>query len=81
MEIIIKIPEHYYENNIKNDLPIYLTEDNIVKILSKGHGDLYDENDIRKQIKNPYQCQTVLYGLKLVKPIIEADKAERNDKE
>lgn len=37
--------------------------------LPKGHGRLYDEKAIRKEIKNPYQCETVLDGLKLVKPI------------
>ena len=42
-------------------------------LLPKGYGNIYDEKDIKKAIKNPYQCQTVLYGLELVKPIIEAD--------
>lgn len=42
IELVIKIPEHYYENNIKKELPIYLSEDNIVAILPKGHGRLID---------------------------------------
>ena len=48
-------------------------------LLPKGHGNIYDENDIKKRIENPYQCQTVLYGLKLTKPIIEADKESEEE--
>jgi hypothetical protein len=43
IELVIKIPEHYYENNIKKELPIYLAEDNIVAILPKGHGRLIEQ--------------------------------------
>lgn len=63
IELIIKIPEHYYENNIEKELPIYLSEDNVVAILPKRHGRIIDENKITK-------CQQV--GL-----IIEDDKITR----
>ena len=41
--------------------------------IPKECGNIYAEKDIREQIENPYQCQTVLYGLELVKPIIKGD--------
>lgn len=44
IELVIKISEHYYENNIKNDLPMYLSEDNIIAILPKGHKRLIEDN-------------------------------------
>ena len=78
MKIVIDIDEEVYKNAmdgiwckalfdaIKNGTP-----------LPKGHGNIYDENDVKKGIKNPYQC---LYGLSLIKPIIEADKSESEDK-
>ena len=46
VELVIRIPEHYYENNVKQELPICLTEDHIVAVLPKGHGDLIDRNDL-----------------------------------
>ena len=88
MQIIIDIPEETYrymqEHFVyygKNSPYLNVLEKAGVAIregvpLPNGHGDLYGENDIRKQIENPYQCQTVLHGLKLVKPIIEVDKEE-----
>ena len=42
VELVIRMPEHYYENNIKRELPICLSEDNVVAILPKGHGRLKD---------------------------------------
>ena len=47
MKIVIDIPEHYIENNIKRELPITLSEDNIVAILPKGHGDLKDADKLK----------------------------------
>lgn len=44
IELVVRIPEHYYENNIKKELPIYLSEDNIVAILPKGHKRLIEDN-------------------------------------
>ena len=41
--------------------------------IPKECGNIYAEKDIREQIENPYQCQTVLYGLELVKPIIKGE--------
>lgn len=46
MKIVIKIPEHYYENNIKKELPICLTEEQVIAILPKGHGDLIDRSNL-----------------------------------
>ncbi len=43
-------------------------------LLPEGHGNIYDENDIKKGLENPYQRQTVLNSLNSIKPIIEADK-------
>lgn len=69
MQIVIDIPKYYYENNIKNDLPIYLPEDNIIAILPKGHGRLFDERDI---VNGNYEViGNRIYELE---PIIEADK-------
>ena len=44
MRLVIDISKHYYENNIKNDLPMYLSEDNIIAILPKGHKRLIEDN-------------------------------------
>lgn len=78
IELVIKIPEYYYENNIKKDLPIYLTEDNIIKILPKGHKRLIEDNfevgpvfDEEGNIKG-YQYVTQ-YELDNAPTIIEAD--------
>ena len=42
MQIVIDIPKHYFDNNIKKELPICLTEEQIVCILPKGHGRLIE---------------------------------------
>ena len=52
MKIVIDIPEHYIENNIKRELPIILSEDNIVAILPKGHGRLGDLDALYQDISN-----------------------------
>ena len=75
MQIVIDIPEHYYENNIKKDLPIYLTENNIIKILPKGHGRLIDADELTESTL----CKT--FGLRSVDienapTIIEADRSD-----
>ena len=81
MQIVIKIPEKVYSyiklewveddfdsplnhvmNGVKNGIPI-----------PKEHGKVWEENDIKRSIKNEYQLVTVLAGLKMVKPIIEAE--------
>ena len=75
MQIIIDIDEDVY-NILKNYTGHLTYSEYLIKNgtpFPKGHGNIYDENNIKKEIENPYQCQTVLYGLKLVKPIIEAD--------
>ena len=88
IELVIKIPEHYYENNIKKDLPMYLTEENIVKILPKGHGRLVIEptdEDIAKTIggQNDF-AECIRESVKAVfanaPTIIPADKDDK-DKE
>ena len=78
MQIIVDVPNSLYANLSKITNGSIATKRilDCVKYgtpLPKGHGNIYDEKDIKKEIKNPYQCQTVLYGLELVKPIIEAD--------
>ena len=77
IELVIKIPEHYYENNIKKELPIYLSEVNIGAILPKGHGRLIDESKIIKceQIGLIIKDDKVTHCFKTDAPtIIEADK-------
>ena len=76
MQIIIDMSEDEYKRVMDgkwkgNALADYIENGTP---LPKGYGNIYDENNIKKEIENPYQCQTVLYGLKLVKPIIEVDK-------
>ena len=86
MQIVIEIPDDYVKVVMANQRTEGTAMDKLLRQavidgvqLPKGHGNIYDENDIKKEIKNPYQCQTVLYGLELVKPIIEADKAESEE--
>lgn len=85
IDLVIKIPEEVMEYIKNNGCLAVSYLDEVAKAikngtpLPKGHENIYDENDIKKEIENPYQCQTVLYGLKLVKPIIEADKAESEE--
>lgn len=81
MKIMIDIPEENY-NFIKKQIAAGITNPLKTCIangtpLPKGHGRLYDEKAIRKEIKNPYQCETILDGLKLVKPIIEAESEDK----
>ena len=82
IELVIKIPEHYYENNIQKDLPIFLSEDNIIAILPKGHGDLIEKptnEEITETIggKNDF-AECIREAVKVVfdnaQTIIEADK-------
>lgn len=79
MQIVINIPKYYYENNIKNDLPIYLPEDNVIAILPKGHGRLVD---VEKLLNTFWTyCKQGDFGyhqaedlIKSAPTIIEADK-------
>ena len=78
IELVIKIPEHYYENNIMNDLPMYLTEDNIIAILPKGHGVLKDMGNLQYVFdltrEDPiYSGKDIERAIKSMKSIIEAD--------
>ena len=78
MQIIIDIPEEDYK---QGTLGLYFgcysmkLHDTILNgtPIPKECGNIYAEKDIREQIENPYQCQTVLYGLELVKPIIKGE--------
>ena len=90
MQIVINIPKYYYENNIKNDLPIYLPEDNIIAILPKGHGRLGDLDALYSDISNGIKAgnyeegyeeyghinnvDDVLETIKYADAIIEANK-------
>lgn len=47
IELVIKIPDYYLEN-IKKNLPIYLAEEHITKILPKGHGRLIDADALQE---------------------------------
>ena len=79
MQIVINIPEHYYENNIKKELPIYLSEDNIVAILPKGHGRISDMDEAIKCIEE-VEGEDAIWAIALIewacgkRTIIEADK-------
>ena len=81
MRVVIDMPEHYYENNIKKELPICLTEDNVIAILPKGHGDLKDMGNLQYVFdltrENPiYSGRDIERAIKSMKTIVEADKAE-----
>jgi len=81
MQIVIDISERRYKDiqriaSVQLKSNYFQTAEQIIASgtpLPKGHGNIYDENDIKKRIENPYQCQTVLNGLKLIKPILGAD--------
>lgn len=62
MQIVIDIPEHYYENNIKKELPICLTEEHIVGILPKGHTELVDRQIIADYVHSHIQEINTGYG-------------------
>ena len=81
MRVVIDMPEHYYENNIKKELPICLTEDNVIAILPKGHGDLKDMGNLQYVFdltrENPiYSGRDIERAIKSMKTIVEADKTE-----
>lgn len=96
MQIVIDIPEHYYENNIKKELPICLTEKEVVGILPKGHTELVDRQIIADYVHSHIQEINTGYGdlnqhtnriLRMIEDyidsaptIIEADKAESEGK-
>ena len=96
MQIVIDIPDHYYENNIKKELPIILSEDNIIALLPKGHGKIGDLSELETRIgnfiehcKNPLEetnpnalvyMNHILDGIKSTDTIIEADKGLRYQK-
>lgn len=89
MQIVIDIPNHYYENNIKKELPVILSENNIVAVLPKGHGRI---GDIDKLINSKCNECGHLKGVSCTIPcyevrrmldgeiIIKADKAESEEK-
>ena len=89
MKLVIDIPEHFYENNIKKDLPIYLTEDNIVAILPKGHGKIVDIGKVIDSKCNEcghirgvtctIPCYEVRRMLSDAPTIVEADTAESEE--
>ena len=78
MQIVIDIPEHYLENNIKRELPITLSEDNIVAILPEGHGRLKDEDEILKKLKPLLDKNALSMAIETIitfaPTIIEADR-------
>ena len=87
MKLIIDIDENIFTRLYDNGVEGVSVEDEleIEKVIRNGTpmpdkcGKIYAEKDIREQIENPYQCQTVLYGLELVKPIIIEGKANETD--
>ena len=77
MQIVIDIDEEDY-NIVKKQVADGITNPLKIRIangipIPKECGNIYAEKDIKEQIENPYQCQTVLYGLELVKPIIKGE--------
>ena len=78
MKLIIDIPEEAYKHGTLGlyfDCYSMKLHDTILSgtPIPKECGNIYTEKDIREQIENPYQCQTILYGLELVKPIIKGE--------
>jgi hypothetical protein len=86
MQIIIDIPKHYYEN-IKKELPICLTEEQVVTILPRGHGRLIDAGEYVDVLNNAQiEGLNTYEGLGRAKEllieahtIIEADKESEDE--
>lgn len=82
VELVIKIPYHYYENNIDKELPIVLSKDNIIAMLPKGHGrlvlvdaDALEEcNEIMTTISGESKYAVRMDDIRNISTIIEADK-------
>ena len=83
MQIVIDIPDHYYENNIKKELPIILSEDNVIGILPKGHGKLADLDAALKCVEDCEDCEDKTYAIALFdwamskRVVLEADKDDK----
>ena len=59
MQIVIDIPEHYYENNIKKELPICLTEEQVIAILPKEYKigkPIFDIDSQDWSLDKPLKC-------------------------
>lgn len=93
IELVIKIPEVFYESLRNTDVIIAgrrngkLFMSSVIfnaivngTLLPKGHGDLIDRKAL---MDNGYQMEPVemWYGIKYTPTIIEADKTERGEAE
>lgn len=82
IEVVIKIPEEDY-NFVKKQVTDGITNPLKIRIangtpLPKGHGKLFDENKLKKELVR-CECSGIMYDtldhtLSYMKPIIEADK-------
>ena len=85
IELVIKIPEENYENLLKNyrfsseEIPIISLAIATGTPLPKGHGRIADIDKILEEMKAT-RTYDIPFALERVKPIIEADKAENEDK-
>lgn len=87
MQIVIDIPEEYRENLLKNhrfsseEIPIVSLAIATGKPLPKGHGKLFDENELKKEAircewsRNMYD--KLDHTLSYMKPVLEADTESR----
>lgn len=88
IELVIKIPKEDYIK-ISNNNPSYADDFNLyyaVKngtTLPKGHGDLVDISPYKGKVicSHLYSGVKKLIEVNSIKPIIEADKSESEDKE
>lgn len=79
MQIVIEIPEEIY-NELKMH-PLFLSDMPAVEraikngtLLPKGHGDLYDYNDLSKLVDEDFRIFLSRLDLKSPQPVIPAEK-------
>ena len=80
IELVIKMPEEYY--NVIKAIPDMQCDADMLIIkggtpLPKGHGDLYDCNDLGKLVGEDFRFFLSRLDLNLPQPIIKADKEEQ----
>ena len=81
IEVLIKIPKAYYELVLERCKdPVLLNAFKSGTPLPKGHGRLYDENELKKEAIrrewSRHMYDTLDHTLSYMKPVIEADRGE-----
>lgn len=81
IEIVIKIPNDFYERVNKDGCMSYTDAEVVVdafylgKVLPKGHGDLVDMNAVLRRIEEPLTKAEFMIRMSAEK-VLEADKEE-----